>query len=91
MAKSAAIFTALVAIAHTVSAEPRPPPDRGDGKQSHPCFPSDRDTVGGNSDETLPPCVRQTKIWEACGSDNDLESDEMQQCLCDGKTAFPYP
>ncbi|KAL2206791.1 hypothetical protein CC79DRAFT_1358617 [Sarocladium strictum] len=84
MAKSAAIFTALVAIAHTVSAEPRPPPDRGDGKQSHPCFPSDRDTVGGNSDESLPPCVRQTKIWEACGSDNDLESDEMQQCLCDG-------
>ncbi|KAK0386833.1 hypothetical protein NLU13_5146 [Sarocladium strictum] len=87
MTRPVALFTALVALVQTTSAEPRPPPGRPDREQSHPCFPGSKDTVGGNSDESLPPCFRQAEIMEACGVGNEngnLTSSEMKQCVCDG-------
>lgn len=81
------LLTAVATFSYTILA--RPPPGHNEGDESHPCFFSDDDTVGGNADESLPPCVRQRKIAEACGigSDNgNLTSSEMRECVCNGKT-----
>ncbi|KAI9172786.1 hypothetical protein HJFPF1_02300 [Paramyrothecium foliicola] len=82
---NSSLLTVVAALTQIISA--RPPPGRPDREQSHPCFPSDLDTVGGNADESLPPCVRQRKITEACGLDRDdgnLTSSEMHECVCNG-------
>lgn len=87
----ATLFIVATALLCTTSANPRRPPGRPDGEESNPCFPSDLDTVGGNADQSLPPCFRQGKIMEACGvgrNNTNLTSSEMQECVCDGKCDF---
>ncbi|KAH8168386.1 hypothetical protein LIA77_11650 [Sarocladium implicatum] len=75
----ASFLTCVLALTYTPMSEARPPRRR----PNQSCFSSD--VTNNNADESLPPCLRQTRIRKACGVGRsayreNLTDSETQQC-----------